>query len=259
MTLINFLSFMFTFCLLSISSYCMECNLEALPLLRSKQYYLGSQKKIVVFSAPRTGSSVVYNVLRYLFEEEESVFKHHNIFDSKRLVLKTHTLKNCGKLNKNEMLIVVPFRNPIDAGISHMSIHAVNESKNIVAKNAIEIQMRLLFKALEMRKEGYEVLLLYYEDFRSDVRKLVGLIDCYFALNISKDDVSILAKNLSKDSILSSVKHLSGFSEYLPYSGFHGNHISKEKVLSNKESRLLLTKEFRQYEKQFASILEQNR
>src|SRR6185437_3936462 len=94
-------------------------NVETLPTLRTQQYSLSSYKKIVVFSAPRTGSSLVYNVFRYLFENQENLFHAHHAFNQSCLVLKTHKPSELGLIEESPVLFVIPIRNPVDAIISN--------------------------------------------------------------------------------------------------------------------------------------------
>lgn len=97
-------------------------DVETLSTLRTRQYPLNPFQKVVVFSAPRTGSSLVYNVFRYLFENENYLLFPHNQFDLNRFVLKTHNFGESSLLIGSNVLFIVTLRNPIQAAISYVRI-----------------------------------------------------------------------------------------------------------------------------------------
>ena len=88
-------------------------DVETLPCFRTKQYCMGPYKKIIVFSAPRTGSSLAYNIFRFLFEDESKIFSHHNDFNQNRLVLKTHKFTELARVEEKDVLYIFTIRNPL--------------------------------------------------------------------------------------------------------------------------------------------------
>src|SRR5690242_5117565 len=87
-------------------------NVETLPTLRTQQYSMGPYKKIIICGPERTGSTLVYNVFKYLFEDNDSLFEDHEIQNWNRLVLKTHILNIP---QDPTILCVMTLRNPVDA------------------------------------------------------------------------------------------------------------------------------------------------
>ena len=76
-------------------------DVETLPRLRTRRYSIEPYQKIVVFSASRTGSSLTYNVLKFLFEKEKNFRHPHNAFDLGCQVLKTHRYVDMESLREN--------------------------------------------------------------------------------------------------------------------------------------------------------------
>src|ERR1700722_9694212 len=97
-------------------------DVETLPSLRTKQYSMAPYKKIIVFSAPRTGSSLTYNIFRFLFEDDSKIFSHHNAFSQDRLVLKTHIFSELDLVEEENVLYIFTIRNPLNASISNYRI-----------------------------------------------------------------------------------------------------------------------------------------
>ncbi len=78
---------------------------------RTQQHPIIGYKKIYLATPPRTGSTLVYNVLRYLFENEDPYDWEQN-YDN--LVVKSHSDYKI----KKDGIYVVTIRNPIEACLS---------------------------------------------------------------------------------------------------------------------------------------------
>jgi len=75
-------------------------DVETLPTLRTQQYAAGTYKSIIIFASSRTGSSLVYNVFRFLFEDDSKLSAPHNIFDLNCRVLRTHRIPELETVKK---------------------------------------------------------------------------------------------------------------------------------------------------------------
>ena len=211
-------------------------DIETLPKARTQQYPLDPYKKIVVFSAPRTGSSLVYNIFRYLFEDEKSLFYPYNEFNQNCLVLKTHKFNEVELLKNSNVLFVIVVRNPIDAIISNFRI-CPNKIDNIQSfvENKIQMHKNCLnfYQKLKRRKE--DLIFLKYEDFEGEIEKLFDCIESHFGIQIHEKDKVIIEKRYGKTNVYASVQPLSNFKEYLPISGFHGSHVLLERYTPPEE------------------------
>ena len=99
-------------------------DVEILPSLRSQQYPLNLNKKIIIFSAPRTGSSLTYNIFRFLFEDDSMIFSRHDDFNLDRFVLKTHRFEELKLINEENVTYIFTLRNPIHTCLSHYAVLA---------------------------------------------------------------------------------------------------------------------------------------
>lgn len=242
-------------CFFSLTIFGETFDVEKLPELRTQQYPIGGLKKIVVFSLPRTGSSLVYNAFRYLFEAQENFSCSHNEFNLKCLVLKTHRFDEIDRVKNSDMIYVVTMRNPIDSIISHYRIyaHRIHQIREFVSSR-IEMYMKFLRFYDELKKLGKNVIFLKYESFANDLGNLFEQIESHFAIQIDEVDKTLIEKGYGRENVLSSTEPFSDFEGYLPISGFHGSHIKAETYTPPKELTywiaILLEKakpEFRKY------------
>lgn len=218
--------------LLCLSGICFSevfYDVESLPALRTKQYIMNPPQKIVIFSSSRTGSSLVYNIFRFLFEEDSKLFFHHNDFNLEKRVLKTHRYDDMEVAEKEDIIYVYTLRNPMDASISNYRIcpHKIKNSRNF-ARDLINNQIARLLYAENLEKEGKRVLRLKYEDFVDDIDFILDFIKDQFQISIDLRDKELIKKGYSKENIHLCIKNLLDFKEYLPISGFHGKHVIME-------------------------------
>ncbi len=206
-----------------------EFDVETLPEGRTQKYSFPPYEKLVVFSSPRTGSSLTYNVCRFLFEETENLSKPHNGWTQDRLIYKTHQFDDLDKLTKKNILYVVTVRNPLDSIISH---YRVMVSK---VTNIREFVRRLVLKNRDcmnhiedLKRDGCNVLIVKYEELDGNLDYLFNLIEEHLAISIAKQDKELMEKGYAKENINASTEVFPDFEDCLPTSGFHGAHVSLE-------------------------------
>lgn len=211
-------------------------DVETVPTSRSKQYPLPFSK-IVIFSAPRTGSSLVYNLFKFIFEDSSKLLVPHNDFFSERIVLKTHRFDEIETLPTDEpILYVCTFRNPIDAAISnHRITTRKNPNTESFAKELIERHISYFQYIEKLQQSGSDVLLFKYEDFMGGINQFLECIEQTFNIEISELDRNLMIKGYAKENVARCTQHLSSFKESLPFSGFHGKHIADPDYTPSKD------------------------
>lgn len=227
----NFICFyLIAFLVMSIICQAQDMyDVETLPTLRTKQYSIAPYKQITIFSAPRTGSSLIYNIFRFLFEEDSKLFAHHDVFTFDRLVLKTHLFTEMNSVEKENTLCIFTFRNPLDASISNYRITTRKDiRKKAFAQELINRHCNYLLFSEEMEKDERNVLRIKYENFADDLDFVLNLIENKFQITIDLKDKELIKLGYSKENIYNCIMQLDSFNEYLPFSGFHGQHISSQ-------------------------------
>jgi len=205
-------------------------DIETLPTLRSAQYSVEPYKKIVVLSAPRTGSTLAYNVFRFLFEDETNLSCPHDAFNQNCTVLKTHRIHDLNLLKEKNVLFVVTIRNPINAIVSNYRIwlSPIFKIKDF-ARVLLYQQRDFLIFYEKLKKNGRNVVIIKYEDFEDNLDFFFDLIENHFSITIDDQAKAIIKEGYDKENIYSSTASFLDFKEYLPISGFHGKHVSLEK------------------------------
>ena len=184
-------------------------DVETLPRLRTKQYAIEPWQKIVVFSAPRTGSSLLYNILRFLFEKRRNLWRHHNQFYPGCTVVKTHKYTEASSVAGVDALFVVPIRNPLHASMSTYRIHyRPIEVLQEFCKNLITRQVDHLTFAETMQMQGRQVMFLRYEDFEDHPDYVMDFIEQHFQIAISPQDKDLIRKGYSRENIYANIQKL---------------------------------------------------
>lgn len=232
-----------SFCLgFAFQSYAHEVyDVETLPILRTKAYLPGNYKRIVVFSAPRTGSSLIYNVFKFLFEEDSKLSAPHDHFEWDRIVRKTHSFDQINSLDKRDSLCVFTFRHPFYAGISNYRVQSNNEiDYRRLAQGFVSWHYNYLCFSEKMENHGLNILRLKYEEFANNLDALFSRIESYFHFSIDPADKELMRKGYSKANIEACTQDLKDFSVYFPISGFHGQHVGAQGYVPPKEYLLWL-------------------
>ena len=214
----------------SIALFADFLNVETLPRLRTLQYQKNPYDRIVVFSAPRTGSSVVYNVFRFLFEKKKALAFAHNDFRLDRSVLKTHNILKTENLQRRpeKTLYVVTIRDPIQSCLSTYRIRTKPiDDVQALCQFLVGRLVKYFTFIEQLQKSGCAVAILRYEDFEQRPSPfLCDFIESHFHLSISETDRRLLEIGYSRENISANTRSLADFREFLPLSGFHGKHVS---------------------------------
>lgn len=211
---------------------------------RTKQYPLPNNQRIILVTPPRCGSTLIYNVLRFLFEKEGIHFLWEDPYQN--LVVKDHVVSVIDS-NSNYILAI---RNPVEIMLSWYRISC--DSYGRVLETTwfpyhIDLLLTLLMSLEELRTKTDHVMLLRYEDFSNNLDALFLALEKNYSMEIDPRDKAFLKRALSKGNVIKNAAKYPTFSEYDPYSHFHGNHIdqgdfapSYYKFLRNEIQDLLL-------------------
>ncbi len=187
---------------------------------------LAPDTSIICLGIKRTGSTLIYNVIRYLFEEKmitqmngTKIFKSHNL---------ASTIKKM-PLKKN-IIICHSVRDPMDVLASHKNVNIDVKSVLFNPINLIPTKTKHLFKTLTFR----------YENFINDQFEYIyQVIEEGFKVTIPENAKREVEKHFSLAAAKKIVSKLTNFSSTDPSTGIHGKHINNsswEKSFTLKES-----------------------
>lgn len=166
------------------------------------------KNRIIQFGIPRSGSTLVYNVLREAFPA--------------RHIKKTHSLN--AKLLKHP--IIATYRHPLDVMASILQCQALEASDAEIRKQLIILNRTGLWDILSIRDQP-GVLLLRYEDFFGDFDFLFNAIEAFLNLPITAEMREHLRNTYNIQNVKSRIGEDADFSQYDKTTQLHGRHISK--------------------------------
>lgn len=194
---------------------------------RTQQYPLDGYSGVCLVSPLRTGSTLVYNILRILFEN----------LNSSALVRKTHDLNHLATTNPAaNHLYVFTLRDPADSCFSWYRVMNEKNGKELtpLTQNYIQDivigivhQWNLLHQLQALNKE---VIVLKYEDFVNNPDHIFKTLEDRLSISINDADKNLLIKALSKENVLDNINSIDSFDKWSKIHLFHGNHIDQSEI-----------------------------
>lgn len=178
-----------------------------------KKFQNVTDPPIVQYSPPRTGSTLVWNVLRLCFSEKR--------------VKKQHLLTPFQKYRWCPSTFVCSIRNPLDAMASYMNAREIEYSETAV-ENTLSMYEGCFEQVLKLLTRK-NVLILRYEHIYHDFDFLFDQLEMFFGKEIPKDAKSEVILNYSIENVKRIADQLGDFDNFTEENHIHGNHISSHK------------------------------
>jgi hypothetical protein len=191
-------------------------------------------KKIIICSCPRTGSTLVYNLIKEVFDTYT--------------VEKTHKIDNFD----NENLYIIPIRHPYNSIISiglcnklqfdkqHDLLNCVNNYLDYGGNDIINIQ------------DTENILHLHYENFYNNLEYVYKSIEEKLNINIPEYIKTDVIKKHSLENVKNLIKNMNDFKLVDNETQYHGLHISKYN--GNTNYRLILSEDQIKYLKKITNL-----
>jgi hypothetical protein len=199
-------------------------------ILRKKE-----TQKVIQFSPPRTGSTLVWNALKLYVNDP----------------YKTHLVKDVHKVSKS--LIVSTIRNPFDMVCSSILRYerAFNEQS---VQETIQMFESYNFNILLSLTEKKNCLILKYESFYNNYDFLFSELNYFFNKSISTREILSFKNEFSVNRVLEKVSHLKKFGNYNQENLFHGKHIGPNNGVPKSYEKYLNEDMKNQIKKSFKDI-----
>jgi hypothetical protein len=193
---------------------------------RTQKYPTGKYEKIFVCSPYRTGSTYIYNIFRFLFEDIET--KDNPFWGGAQPIRKVS--KNHGLFEKADTIVeIFTIRNPIDSCVSYcrvMKKDVLIDQKFV--EDAIDEVMGLWYQFSPLLEEERNCMIFRYEEFVGDIHHVFNDIESFFSIVIDESDKEFLERALSKENVIANTTRYQSFSEYDNITLLHGNHVASE-------------------------------
>jgi len=179
-------------------------------ILKTKPVFMAMKPfAMVQYAPPRSGSTLVYNLMRELFPSKK-IFKVHMF------------RKMCSVLTT-----VGTYRNPLDAIASMILAKGGESPSDEEVKKQIDIYTSSNFNQIPEFFNMRNVLMLKYEDFVDNYDLIFEQFEIFFDFDISSDMKATLKDKYSVKSIEKKISSMDTFSDVDKKSKLHGGHISK--------------------------------
>jgi hypothetical protein len=175
-------------------------------------------RNIIQFSPIRSGSTLVFNILRELFPT--------------RNIQKTHAYRKFkSSKDRREFPIVVTYRHPLDCIASSIQRYNLLPTDSVIKQQVNEFNRNGGSDILEIKRTQVmeNILMLRYEDFSGNIDVILSELESFFKISISTSKRKLIHEKYRIESIEKIVQEKICFSEYDPVTHWHGNHISKYK------------------------------
>ena len=195
-------------------------------------------KKILVFSAGRTGSTVVWQSLREIAPKAEKI----------------HTVEMVDYLSDSLDCIIVE-RDPVTSFLSYVRCEVFDGNTQrfleCIAATPLTDLVNIYkgkLSAVEYVKEKYKgrTLLLHYDDFNNNYDYLFSQFEKFLNISIDEADRKKIIKKTDRNSNLKTQSTLTDFNSTDPDTSIHGNHIATfsedQYSFINLESQAILRK-----------------
>jgi len=184
--------------------------------IHTPPFVLDQGVRIVVSSPPRTGSTLVYNILQYLFEDRSCVFS-----DVGKRVQKMHTLRPLFKEDLKHVHLFCTMRNPLTQFSSLLRLGKTSETRSCFKRCLKEN-----FHFFRHSRRFPHFSFLVYETFEENFSPIFAAIEREFSIQIGKEERMRIEKHFSKESLSAIADSMETFEESDPITGIHGMHIA---------------------------------
>ncbi|MEJ1382233.1 MAG: hypothetical protein RPT95_14920, partial [Candidatus Sedimenticola sp. (ex Thyasira tokunagai)] len=165
---------------------------------------------IIQYSPPRSGSTLVYNILRDLFPG--------------KYIKKRHSYES----NDSKFPMVVTYRHPLDCIASSIQRYELIPTDEVINQQISEFEENGIWDILEI-KDNPSVLMLRYEEFARDFNVIFNELEIFFGIKISHQKRRSLSGRYNINNVEKIIASMDSFSEYDKITHWHGKHISAYK------------------------------
>ncbi|MEM8777522.1 MAG: hypothetical protein AAGF26_01355 [Cyanobacteria bacterium P01_G01_bin.49] len=165
---------------------------------------------IAQFSPPRSGSTLIYNVLREVFPE--------------KFVEKGHVYS---KIN-SKYPIVVTYRHPLDSIASSIQRYGLPLTDKVIEEQILELDSNGVWDVLNLKGKP-NVLMLRYEDFSNNFNFIYSELESFFGIEISQEKKELIKDKYKIEAVERMIESKESFDDFDPVTHLHGKHISKYK------------------------------
>ena len=182
---------------------------------------------IKVFGVPRSGGTLVTNLVREIFSECNQIIPEHNYFsDSDKAVAVFRDFRDC----------IASYWRAFCANFDEENFQKRPKLRWI--SGCVWEYKNLYIPRLNKFKTDWDqknILFLRYEDFYNDFHFIFDSLENFLEIEIKKDKRHLMVKNFDFANVKKKTKYAENFWDGKLYKGFHGKHLYTGKPETYKE------------------------
>lgn len=223
---------LFGFVIFASCLYSVEPSIDIIKATakRTQQYPLKKYKKVQVCAPYRTGSTLMYNICRFLFENVDVLDQAVDV--QNRIVAKPKEFPN--SLDDKSIFLLGTIRNPLDTCFSYYRImtnmHKITDLHEPMIDEAVETYITNMKRLFSLAEKNKNICVLKYESFVNDFDVLFQQLEKAFDIKIHPEDQALMKVMFSKENIMLHTKRMNSFINYDPRTHIHGYHIDQEEI-----------------------------
>lgn len=168
-------------------------------------------KRIIQFGMIRSGSTLIYNILKELFNNYSIIKTHHYPSKLQRI---------------QNIPVVCTFRDPLDIICSSIKRNQELPSREVIKKHINVLEKYGFVDFIKLQKNYKNKINLRYENFYNNYDYVFEKLETFFAIKIPKNFRCYLVNKFSINNVKEEIKKFNNFQEFDPSTKFHGLHIS---------------------------------
>ena len=169
------------------------------------------RKKIIQFGIIRSGSTLIYNILKEILPT--------------RLIIKTHNFPSKWQCVQR-LPIVCTYRDPLDVICSSIKINQESPTREVIEKHIHILKNYGYEDFLKLENKYNNKINLKYENFYNDYNYIFNKLENFLQINISQESKTFIIEKFSVKNIKKYISKFKNFDQYDENSQFHGLHIS---------------------------------
>jgi hypothetical protein len=171
-------------------------------------FYAFPKRHVIQFSPVRTGSTIIYNLLRECLPN--------------KTITKTHTYSRYF----GHLPLVATTRHPLDCISSMLQVKNAKPDPETLESTVVRFNANGASDLLLIKGER-QLLLLRYEEFVDDYNPVFSSFESYFHIQIPVEKRAELTRKYSIESAMKIASSHDSFTSWDPVTKIHGQHISK--------------------------------
>ena len=187
--------------------------------IRSKIHRL-TGNTIIQFGPPRSGTTLVYNIIKDIFPNKNVETRHYYREKDKRFPA------------------IVTYRNPLDSISSSILRYKLKPTDEVINQQIKEFEENGIWTVLEI-KDKKNILMLKYEDFVNNYEVIFNKLENFFKINIPKNTRNLITERYNIKAVEKIVSKMKSYKEINKQNLFHGEHININKGQPNFHMKFL--------------------